>query len=70
VISISSGDVTCAVKPGAKAVDAQATVAMPVRDESGSVFAVVGVAFADEREIQGEVLDRLQGAAASLMGRA
>ena len=58
-----------AVKPGAKAVDAQAAVAMPVRDESGSIFAVVGVAFADEREIHGEELDRLQWAAASLVRR-
>jgi len=57
-----------AVKPGAKAVDAQAAVAMPVRDQSGSIFAVVGVAFAGEREIQGEELGRLERAAASLTG--
>ena len=55
-----------AVKPGAKAVDAQAAVAMPVRNEAGSILAVVGVAFADEREIHGEELDRLERTAASL----
>ncbi len=58
-----------AVKPGAKAVDAKAAVAIPVRDESDRIFAVVGVAFADEREIQDEELARLQRAAATL-GRA
>ena len=58
-----------AVKPGAKAVDAKAAVAIPVRDELDSILAVVGIAFADEREIQGEELDRLQRAA-STQGRA
>lgn len=42
----SSGD----VRPGAKAVDAQAAVALPVADASGSVRAVVGIAFTGERE--------------------
>jgi L-methionine (R)-S-oxide reductase len=55
-----------AVKPGAKAVDAQAAVAMPVRDEAGAIIAVVGAAFADEREIAGDELERLQSAVASL----
>jgi len=55
-----------AVKPGAKAVDAKAAVAIPVRDELDSILAVVGIAFADEREIQGEELDRLQRAASTL----
>ena len=62
-------DRSSAVKPGAKAVDAKAAIAIPVRDESGSILAVVGIAFADEREIQGEELDRLQRAASTL-GRA
>jgi L-methionine (R)-S-oxide reductase len=56
-----------AVKPGAKAVDAQAAVAMPIKDQSGSIVAVIGVAFAEEREIEGEELDRLQRAAASFV---
>ena len=55
-----------AVKPGAKAVDAQAAIAMPVRDESGSIVAIVGIAFAGEREIQGAELDRLERGAASV----
>jgi hypothetical protein len=55
-----------AVKPGAKAVDAKAAVAVPVRDKSDSVFAIVGIAFADEREILGEELYRLQRAASTL----
>jgi len=58
-----------AVKPGAKAVNAKGAVAIPVRDESDSILAVVGIAFADEREIQSEELDRLQRAASTL-GRA
>jgi L-methionine (R)-S-oxide reductase len=61
-------DRTGAVKPGAKAVNAQAAVAMPVRDQAGAIVAVVGVAFADEREIQGQELERLQREAATLTG--
>jgi len=56
-----------AVKPGAKAVNAQAAVAFPVRDDAGSIIAVVGVAFLGEREIAGPELDRLQSAAATLV---
>jgi hypothetical protein len=56
------------VKPGAKAVNAQAAVAMPVRDSAGGILAVVGVAFADEREIRGQELERLQHGAATLAG--
>src|SRR3954454_6081179 len=33
------------VKPGAKAVNAQAAVALPVQDSSGYVLGVVGIAF-------------------------
>jgi hypothetical protein len=59
-------DRTGAVKPGAKAVDARAAVAIPVRDQRGAIIAVVGAAFSDDREIAGAELDRLQGASASL----
>ena len=38
------------VKPGAKAVNAQAAVALPVRGADGEIRAVVGIAFQDERE--------------------
>ena len=42
-------DSSGAVRPGAKAVDAQAAVALPVRNEAGTIVAVVGIAFAQER---------------------
>ena len=42
------------IKPGAKAVDAQAAIAVPVLDDGGEVRAVVGVAWADERELTEE----------------
>jgi L-methionine (R)-S-oxide reductase len=60
-------DKSGAVKPGAKAVNAQAAVALPVRDASGSIAAVVGIAFMEEREIQGEELRRLETAAATVV---
>lgn len=58
-----------AVKPGAKAVNAQAAVAFPVRSEDGDIVAVVGVAFAGEREIPPDELDRLTAAAVTMPGR-
>jgi len=42
---------------------------MPVGNEGGEIVAVVGAAFAGERDIQGHELDRLQPAAGSLMER-
>jgi L-methionine (R)-S-oxide reductase len=39
------------VRPGAKAVNAQAAVAMPIRSGEGVIVAVLGAAFAEEREI-------------------
>src|SRR5947207_2650423 len=56
-----------AVKPGAKAVAAGAGVARPLRNEPGSILAVVGAAFADDREIGGGERERLQRPAASLV---
>jgi L-methionine (R)-S-oxide reductase len=44
-------DETGNIKPGAKAVDAQAAVALPVLDAEGSVRAVVGIAWSKEGEI-------------------
>lgn len=44
-------DETGNIKPGAKAVDAQAAIALPVLDETGAVRAVVGIAWAKEGEI-------------------
>ncbi|XYH98744.1 GAF domain-containing protein [Sorangium sp. So ce1128] len=58
----SSGD----VRPGARAVAAQAAVALPVRDASAGVRAVVGIAFAGERELGQEELARLAEGAGAL----
>jgi hypothetical protein len=44
-------DETGNIKPGAKAVDAQAAVALPVLDGDGAVRAVVGIAWSKEGEI-------------------
>jgi hypothetical protein len=55
-----------AVQPGAKAVNAQAAIALPARNAAGEIIGVVGIAFADEREIQGRELDVLQFAASKL----
>jgi L-methionine (R)-S-oxide reductase len=44
-------DDTGNIKPGAKAVDAQAAVALPVLDREGAVRAVVGIAWGREGEI-------------------
>jgi hypothetical protein len=45
--SDTSGD----VRPGAKAVDANAAVAIPIHDPSGTFRGVVGIAYMGEREI-------------------
>jgi hypothetical protein len=54
------------VKPGAKAVDAQAAVAFPVRNDSGSISAVIGLAFPEERQWSEEELRVLTSAASGL----
>jgi L-methionine (R)-S-oxide reductase len=54
-----------AVRPGAKAVNAQAAVALPLYDSSGSIIAVAGAAFAGEREIDDTELQRMRAAAAT-----
>jgi L-methionine (R)-S-oxide reductase len=54
------------VKPGAKAVAAQAAVALPLKNATGTVTAVVGVAFNEERSIESEEIKRLAKEAADL----
>src|SRR5438034_1014821 len=49
-------DTSGAVKPGAKAVDAKAAVAVPVHDGGGKVRAIVGLAWMDERVLADDVL--------------
>jgi len=55
-----------AVKPGAKAVDARAAVALPVHDAAGTVRAVVGLAWMDERVLDDETLAAIAKDSASL----
>lgn len=59
-------DATGAVKPGAKAVDGKAAVALPVHEPSGVVRAVVGLAWADERDLADDLMAAIAGDAASL----
>ena len=58
----NSGD----VRPGAKAVDAQAALAIPVRGSNGEVRAVVGIAFMGERDFPETELDQFETLAAAL----
>jgi L-methionine (R)-S-oxide reductase len=59
-------DNTGRVRPGAKAVNAQAAVALPVHDAAGAVRAVVGIAFKDDRELSESELAGIVGTAATL----
>ena len=52
-------DRTGDVRPGARAVQAQAAIALPAFDPTGEVRAVVGLAFANERELSVEEIARL-----------
>lgn len=54
------------IKPGAKAVNAQAAIAVPVLDAAGEVRAVVGVAWNDERELGADVEQSIMEMAAEL----
>lgn len=59
-------DATGAVKPGARAVDGKAAIALPVHEASGVVRAVVGLAWADERDLPDALVAQIAGDAASL----
>lgn len=59
-------DETGSVKPGAKAVDAQAAIALPVLDGAGAVRAVVGIAWGREGEIGPDREQAMMKRAASL----
>ena len=54
------------VRPGAKAVNAQAAVAFPVHDAQGAVRAVVGIAYAEQRELRQSEIDALCAQARAL----
>ena len=59
-------DETGDVRPGARAVDAGAAVAIPVHDPDGSLVAVVGIAFPDERTLSDADLELWTADAAGL----
>jgi L-methionine (R)-S-oxide reductase len=54
------------VKPGAKAVNARAAVALPVSDGAAGIRAVVGIAFPHEHEFTEADLDNLTAAASTV----
>lgn len=62
-------DTSGAVKPGAKAVDGKAAVALPVHDPNGMVRAIVGLAWMDERELGTDELAAIDADAGSLPER-
>jgi hypothetical protein len=59
-------DETGTVKPGARAVDAKAAIAIPVFDGDGAVRAVVGIAFLEEGELPADRVAALAEQAARL----
>jgi hypothetical protein len=59
-------DTSGSVKPGAKAVNAKAAVALPVFNETGDVRAVVGIAFHHEREFDDAQLNSFAVSVAAL----
>jgi hypothetical protein len=60
-------DSSGAVRPGAKAVDAQAAVAMPVRNSANEIVAILGFALADQREFTPDDLANFAAKASSLV---
>lgn len=59
-------DETGKIKPGAKAVDAQAAIALPVFDDARAVRAVVGIAWSKEGELGPEEEQAMMKLAAAL----
>ena len=60
-------DPSAAVRPGARAVDAQAAVALPIPGRDGMTVAVVGVAWPDSRDLPESEIERLTGLASGLV---
>jgi hypothetical protein len=59
-------DKTGDVRPGAKAVDANAAVAIPIHAPGGALRGVVGIAYMGEREISTSELESLKKQAEAL----
>jgi L-methionine (R)-S-oxide reductase len=62
-------DPSATVRPGARAVDAQAAIAIPLYDDDGPVFAVVGLAYSDGRDFPPAEIDRLTRMATAALVR-
>jgi hypothetical protein len=60
-------DDTGDVRPGAKAVNARGAIAIPLNDAQGAFVGVVGVAFADERELDVDAVAALTRDAVTLL---
>jgi hypothetical protein len=54
------------IRPGARAVNAQAAVALPIFDSAGEVRAVVGIAYSHEDELPPDKIAALSAAAESV----
>lgn len=61
-------DTTGDVRPGAKAVDANAAVAIPIHDAQGEIRGVVGIAYMGERDMGPDELARLSREAEAVPG--
>jgi len=59
-------DTSGAVRPGAKAVDAKAAIALPVYAPGGEIRAIVGLAWMDERVLADDTVAAISADAASL----
>src|SRR5262245_11461504 len=59
-------DASGSVRPGAKAVDAKAAIALPVHAVSGEIRAIVGLAWMDERVLSDATVAAISADAASL----
>lgn len=60
-------DPSATVRPGARAVDAQAAIALPIPGPTGDIAAVVGVAYADGRDFPLNEVAHLTMLAASIL---
>lgn len=60
-------DSSGAVRPGAKAVNAEAAVALPVKTNTGKIEAIVGIAYNHQRSFAPEELLQLEQAVSSLL---
>jgi len=58
-------DETGQVKPGARAVHAKGAVAFPIHRADGSIRAVIGLAYSEEKDLSDEVVARISEAAAN-----